>query len=48
VIKCSSEELARRFARERSAFYGWSIFGKAWYVGTREQLGKIGCVGVKS
>lgn len=42
MIKCNSEDCASKFAAERSEYYGWSIFSPGWFVGTKEQLTKIG------
>jgi len=37
-----AEDLAKEQAGEEGLFYGWSVFGGDWYVGTEEQLAKIG------
>ena len=40
-----ASEIAARLAEERGLYYGWSVFGGDWYVGTADQLDAIGvCV----
>lgn len=46
MTKCNSGETARVIASERHASFSWSVFNGAWYVGTPEQLQKIGCVDI--
>ena len=41
MFRCGSEEAAAAKACEVSQFYGLSVFG-GWFVGTTEQLSKIG------
>jgi hypothetical protein len=41
MYKCTSEKLAQSLAKDFGLSYGWSVFG-GWFVGTAEQLGKIG------
>lgn len=42
MMKFGSEENAKKEAKAKNLFYGWSIFSSGWYVGTKEQLIKIG------
>ncbi len=47
MAKCNSEHVAKAIAAERGQVYGLCVFDGKFYVGTAEQLGKIGCVNVK-
>jgi hypothetical protein len=46
MYRCRIEKVAREIATEKSASYGMSVFDGAWYVGTAEELRKIGVVDV--
>lgn len=42
MMKFHDERAAKKEAHERRAYYGWSVLSHGWYVGTVEQLKKIG------
>lgn len=47
MYKCRTSEVAKSIAKENNLCYGLSVFGDnsghpSWYVGTLEQLEKIG------
>lgn len=48
MLACKTEDAAKAFAKERNAHYGFSAFphprGFTWYVGTLDELRKIGVV----
>lgn len=44
MMRCRLEEVAKKFAEERGQHYGHSIFEGGWWVGTKEELAKIGVV----
>lgn len=46
MSKCNSGETARAIASERRQSFGWSVHGGAWYVGSPEELRRIGCADV--
>lgn len=47
MYKLRAANLAADKARETGLSYGWSILSPYWYVGTPEQLERIGVVDVK-
>ncbi len=47
MYSCNTEKMARELAAKDGLRYGWSVFGK-FYVGTSEELGRVGVVEVKS
>ncbi len=47
VTKCNSEHVAQAIAAERGQVYGLCVHDGKFYVGSAEQLAKIGCVNVK-
>lgn len=44
MLRCNSEHAAKDFARERGQLYGFSAFTAGWFVGSREQLTRIGVI----
>lgn len=44
MMRCRVEEVAKKFAEERGQHYGHSVFEGGWWVGTKEELSKIGVV----
>jgi len=44
--KVNNEKLAKQLAKEDKLFYGMSVFDGKFYIGTEEQLKKIGCVDI--
>jgi hypothetical protein len=46
--KYRSEIEAREWAKDQGLYYGCSVFGGMWYVGTRAQLTKIGVWNIRS
>ncbi len=43
MMKCFTQPIAEQFAKERGQRYGMSCIDGHWYVGTFEQLARIGC-----
>jgi len=47
MFRAKIEKVAADLAKEHGLSYGWSVFGD-WFVGTEEQLAKIGVTEVKT
>lgn len=45
--KYASESAARDYAKSMGLAYGWSVFSAGWFVGTPEELKKIGVIDIK-
>jgi len=42
MYKTRAVEEARAIAAHKELFYGWSVFASGWFVGTRDELEKVG------
>lgn len=47
MMKLGSEKAAEHAAATKNAYYGHSVFGGGWYVGTKQELKNIGVVSPK-
>lgn len=43
MFRVQTAEQAERIAAREGLRYGWSVFASGWFVGTAEELSRIGC-----
>lgn len=48
MMKCGSRALAQEFANKHGLLLGWSVLAPGWFVGTAEELRRIGVLNPES
>lgn len=53
MFRCKNEETAKKLAKENNCYYGYSVFNSSnpdmvWYIGTVDELRKIGIMEIKN